>query len=398
VQAGFHYSYALSVSGLATSYAAATDGTSRQFTMSESGDCTIYGRIFGQSGLFTDYTTVVQVNDVNPMVNAPANLTATQGIATIFGLGSFSDPGANDGPWTVVVNWGDATTSTFTSAAPGALSPTHTFATTGTFTAVVTVTNQDGLSASGSTVIAVSSAAAGWVHVQDSPGNGHGFLSTGWSAGSNGQMSPLATGPFPNQVAIGDYVFVFVSIFNQSNNFIPSFSCTDNAQTPNTYVPVLNYRQGQQTSGAMIFGARINSLPSSGHLNCTVSWTNVAGNMGALVCASEFSGGSLNLDGSNGTSQGDYMSPAQTGSITTTVSNDLILTIEENDNTGAGATMSTPPGFTTIGLSRNGMAGIVSGAAWQIVNSSYSANVVWDTAPNDTWSAGQIALKPPGSP
>jgi PKD repeat protein len=160
VQAGFHYTYAVSASALATSYATATDGPSGQFTLPESGSYTIYGRIFGQSGLFTDYTTVVQANDVNPAVNAPANLAATQGIATIFGLGSFSDPGASDGPWTVTVNWGDATTTTFTIANPGALSATHTYASIGTFAAVVTVTNQDNLSASGNTAITVSAATA----------------------------------------------------------------------------------------------------------------------------------------------------------------------------------------------------------------------------------------------
>jgi hypothetical protein len=232
---------------------------------------------------------------------------------------------------------------------------------------------------------------SGWTHVQDTPGNGNGYLSTGWSVGANHRRSPLETGLFPIQVALGDYVFVFLTVFNQSDNFITSFSCTDNAQTPNTYVPVLDYRQGQQTSGVMIFGARIISLPASGHLNCTVSWTNVAGPMGAMVCASEFSGGSLRLDDSNGTSEGDYMSPAQTGPITTMVPNDLILTIEENDNTGAGATMRTPTGFNTVGLNTHY---IISGAAWQIANGGYSANVVWDTAPNDSWSCGQVALEP----
>jgi hypothetical protein len=242
----------------------------------------------------------------------------------------------------------------------------------------------------------VPPAAGSWVHVKDNPGSGNGFLSTGWSQGLNSQASPLATGPFQSQVARGDYVLVFVSVFNQSDNFISGFSCTDNAQTPNTYATVLDYQQGQQTSGVLIFGARINSLPASGNLNCTVSWTNVPGDMGALVCASEFSGGSLNTDGSNGTSQGDYTMPAQTGPITTTVPNDLILTIEENDNTGAGSTMSTPPGFTTIAFCTNGEAGIVSGAAWEVANGIYSGNLTWDTVPNDTWSTGQVAVRPGG--
>ena len=86
-----------------------------------------------------------------PVVTPTTPVNAYVGVSRSYVLGSFSDAWVNDGPWTVTVNWGDSTTSTFTTTAPGALSDTHTYATTGTYTASVTVTNSNGLSASANT-------------------------------------------------------------------------------------------------------------------------------------------------------------------------------------------------------------------------------------------------------
>ena len=59
--------------------------------------------------------------NVAPTVTAPADQTANEGASTSFGLGSFSDPGANDAPWAVDVSWGDSTTDTaFNRATQGA--------------------------------------------------------------------------------------------------------------------------------------------------------------------------------------------------------------------------------------------------------------------------------------
>lgn len=104
--AGFHYSYATVAGGLATSYAAATDGTSKQFTFDNSGTYTIYGRIFDKDGGSTDYqtsATVVSANHppvaVNDNYNVPedgAIVVAASGV-----LGNDSDP--DDDPLTVNV-------------------------------------------------------------------------------------------------------------------------------------------------------------------------------------------------------------------------------------------------------------------------------------------------------
>ena len=65
--AGFHYTYATSQAALATTYAGATDGTSKQFTFDDGpGDYVVYGRIFDKDGGFTEYSTTVHVNNVAP--------------------------------------------------------------------------------------------------------------------------------------------------------------------------------------------------------------------------------------------------------------------------------------------------------------------------------------------
>src|SRR5262249_12527168 len=48
--AGFHYSYALTTAALASTYAGATDGLSKQFTFNDNGSYTVYGRIFDKDG------------------------------------------------------------------------------------------------------------------------------------------------------------------------------------------------------------------------------------------------------------------------------------------------------------------------------------------------------------
>jgi hypothetical protein len=106
------------------------------------------------SGLF--FGPTVTNSGSTPVLNAVANLTAPQGVSTVFALGSFSDSGPNDGPWTVTVNWGDGTNSSFTATAPGALSQAHTYASTGNFTAVLAVSNSHNLSASANIAVTVT--------------------------------------------------------------------------------------------------------------------------------------------------------------------------------------------------------------------------------------------------
>jgi len=51
----------------------------------------------------------VTVSNVAPRVTPPRNQFANEGVPKTFNLGSFSDPGVNDGPWNVLIDWGDGT-------------------------------------------------------------------------------------------------------------------------------------------------------------------------------------------------------------------------------------------------------------------------------------------------
>src|SRR5207248_285241 len=86
------------------------------------------------------------VHNVAPSVTAAADQSSDEGASHSFSLGSFSDPGANDGPWSVDVNWGDGGPhSTFSSASQGSLgSQSHTYADNGSYTVTVQVTDKDG--------------------------------------------------------------------------------------------------------------------------------------------------------------------------------------------------------------------------------------------------------------
>ena len=87
-----------------------------------------------------------------------AGQTVVKNVSTSINLGSFSDPGVNDGPWIVSINWGDKKSSTFTTSNAGALTASHAYATAGTYNAVVTVSDIDGATGSASTSLNVSTA------------------------------------------------------------------------------------------------------------------------------------------------------------------------------------------------------------------------------------------------
>src|SRR5439155_478248 len=83
---------------------------------------TVSGKIMDKDGGSNEYTTLVSVNNVAPSVTAPANQSANEGESKTFSLGSFSDPGVNDSPWNIDVNWGDGTAhTTFTTTVQGAI-------------------------------------------------------------------------------------------------------------------------------------------------------------------------------------------------------------------------------------------------------------------------------------
>src|SRR5205823_667268 len=107
--AGFHYAYACdgNEGSLPTTYAGATFGPSANCTFADNGTYTVKARIFDKDGGSWTSTFKVVVKNVPPAVTAPSDQSSDEGSAKSFDLGSFSDPGANDHPWTTDVDWGD---------------------------------------------------------------------------------------------------------------------------------------------------------------------------------------------------------------------------------------------------------------------------------------------------
>src|SRR6266567_957336 len=127
----------------------------------DNGTRTVGGKIRDKDGGTTTSTALLTIDNVAPTVTAPLSQSANEGASTSFQVGSFTDPGANDNPWAVDVNWGDATThTTFNQATTGSLgSASHTYADNGTYTVTVKVTDKDGGSGSKTFTITVANVA-----------------------------------------------------------------------------------------------------------------------------------------------------------------------------------------------------------------------------------------------
>ncbi|MDB5349626.1 MAG: cya 2 [Planctomycetota bacterium] len=80
----------------------------------------------------TNSSTVITVNDVPASITAPQTpkVVASEGVETAIPLGTISDPGSFNGPWTVTVNWGDGQpVESFQVTTLGPLDPRkHTYA------------------------------------------------------------------------------------------------------------------------------------------------------------------------------------------------------------------------------------------------------------------------------
>ena len=116
---------------------------------------------FAAEGFSTSVSQTINVTNVAPTATPASSTpqTANQAVVTPFALGSFSDPGPNDGPWTVDVNWGDGSPDTiFTTLSQGSLGNlAHAFDLGGPYNVNVSVT--DSFKATGSSSFAVNVAA-----------------------------------------------------------------------------------------------------------------------------------------------------------------------------------------------------------------------------------------------
>src|SRR2546425_1157035 len=120
---------------------------SASHTYDDNGTYTVTETVTDKDGGTGTATFTVNVANVPPTVSAAANQSSNEGENHSFSLGSFSDPGVNDAPWAVDVNWGDGTPHTsFNTSTQGALgAQNHTYAdnTPGGYTVTVKVTDKD---------------------------------------------------------------------------------------------------------------------------------------------------------------------------------------------------------------------------------------------------------------
>jgi hypothetical protein len=218
--AGFHYAYSCTNASLSGStYAGSGTAASTSCTYSDNvgSPYTVRARIIDKDGGYTEYTTNVTVRNVTPSVTAAANQAADEGTSKSFNLGSFSDPGTNDGPWAVDVDWGDLSThTTFNATSTGTLAAqSHTYADNGTKTVTVKVTDKDGGSGQATFQVTVANIApiitsfsgttslSGPLVFYPATFNGTftdpGRIDNPWMANWSwdGAADPLATQPYP---------------------------------------------------------------------------------------------------------------------------------------------------------------------------------------------------------
>jgi PKD repeat protein len=89
-------------------------------------------------------TTTATIGNVVPTVNAGADASLAFGAALNLSA-TFSDPGANDAPWSYAIDWGDGGASTTGSKTTqsAAITASHTYAAGGQYTVRVTVTDKN---------------------------------------------------------------------------------------------------------------------------------------------------------------------------------------------------------------------------------------------------------------
>ncbi len=133
--------------GDGSGYNAASTTASRSCPTTDNGFRSVKLKVLDDDGGYAEYTGTVNVVNVAPIVDQPEFSILSVDCRTSINLTkiSFSDPGVNDYPWTVSIDWGDGSTDTsYTSNTQGAqANQTHTYNTPGGYTATVIVTDKD---------------------------------------------------------------------------------------------------------------------------------------------------------------------------------------------------------------------------------------------------------------
>src|SRR5207244_12228722 len=141
-------------------------------TTAANGAASVTGTVTDKDGGTGAAAATATVANVAPSVPAAANQSSDEGENHSFRLGSFSDPGAGDAPWHVVVDWGDGHSDSFNTSSQGSLgSLSHTYADNGSYSVSVTVTDKDGATGSAGYQVTVANVAPSVTAAADKSSN-----------------------------------------------------------------------------------------------------------------------------------------------------------------------------------------------------------------------------------
>jgi PKD repeat protein len=125
-------------------------------TYASAGSYTVTLTVTDTHGASSSATTTATIANLSPVVNAGPNQVVAAGSPVTLNA-SFTD-GANDGPWSYAVDWGDGSAQTTGSSAPSTpIAPSHVYASGGTYTVRVSVTDKFGATGSGTLTVAAAS-------------------------------------------------------------------------------------------------------------------------------------------------------------------------------------------------------------------------------------------------
>jgi hypothetical protein len=156
--AGFHYSFAATTAGLATTYAAAGSTNYGNVTIPDNGSITVYGRIIDKDGGYNTYSTVVTVNNVAPTASFKNNGPVNEGSPANVNFTFQADPSQTDLNAGLRYSYALTTAGLATTygTAIAATSQNFTFNDNGTFTVYGRIFDKDNGSTTYSTTVTVN--------------------------------------------------------------------------------------------------------------------------------------------------------------------------------------------------------------------------------------------------